>query len=200
MGVGAVQNGAQLPLERCPHCGVAKPHLACLWNGTTTTHAGQRKRHWWAYSCASCGGCVLSVNPAIQGAQVSGVWPETLSVSEAVPERARAFLLQAINSLQAPAGAVMLAASSVDAMLKDKGFTEGTLNSRIDAAASAHQITPEMAAWAHDVRLDANDQRHADEGAALPDETDAAKSVEFASALAQFLYVLPARVERGRSS
>ncbi|MNW06866.1 hypothetical protein D3C71_2033470 [compost metagenome] len=55
-----------------------------------------------------------------------------------------------------------------------------------------------MAAWAHEVRLDANDQRHDDEDGALPDEADARKSIEFATALAQFLFVLPARVARGR--
>ncbi len=92
----------------------------------------------------------------------------------------------------------MLTASSVDAMLKEKGLKEGGLNARIDAAAKAHLITTEMAAWAHEIRLDANDQRHADESASLPSEADAAKVIEFATALAQFLFVLPARVERGR--
>jgi hypothetical protein len=101
-------------------------------------------------------------------------------------------------SQHAPAGAVMLAASAVDAMLKDMGYKDGSLNTRIDSAARSHLITAEMAAWAHEIRLDANDQRHADEAAALPNAVDAAKVIEFASALAQFLYVLPARVERGR--
>ena len=94
----------------------------------------------------------------------------------------------------------MLTASCVDAMLKDKGYKDGSLNARIDAAAKAHFITAGMAAWAHEVRLDANDQRHADESAVLPSEADAAKAIEFANALAQFLYVLPARVERGRKA
>lgn len=94
----------------------------------------------------------------------------------------------------------MLTASAVDAMLKDKGYRDGTLNARIDSAAKDHLITAEMASWAHDIRLDANDQRHADEAASLPSNADAAKVIEFASALAQFLYVLPARVERGRKS
>ncbi|HKU19311.1 MAG TPA: DUF4145 domain-containing protein, partial [Candidatus Saccharimonadales bacterium] len=87
---------------------------------------------------------------------------------------------------------------AIDAMLKDKGFKDGSLNSRIDAAAKSHLITQEMAAWAHDIRLEANDQRHADETASLPSSADAAKVIEFANALAQFLYVLPARVEKGR--
>jgi len=54
-----------------------------------------------------------------------------------------------------------------------------------------------MAQWAHDIRLDANDQRHADEAASLPTDADTKKCVDFAMALAQFLFVLPARVQRG---
>jgi hypothetical protein len=129
---------------------------------------------------------------------ITEMWPTSQTVAEAVPERARTFLLQAMDSLHAPAGAVMLSASSVDAMLKEKGYKEGSLNSRIDAAAKAHLVTTEMAAWAHEIRLDANDQRHADEKAPLPTEADAKRVIDFASALAQFLYVLPARVARGR--
>jgi hypothetical protein len=92
----------------------------------------------------------------------------------------------------------MLAASAVDAMLKAKGLTEGTLYQRIEQAARDHLITDEMKAWAHDVRLDANDQRHSDEDASLPNEQDANRVIDFAEALGTFLFVLPARVQRGR--
>lgn len=91
----------------------------------------------------------------------------------------------------------MLTASAVDAMLKAKGYTEGSLYARIDKAVQAHVITEDMGKWAHAVRLDANDQRHADEAAAMPEEADAKKSTDFASALGQFLFTLPARVSRG---
>jgi hypothetical protein len=108
------------------------------------------------------------------------------------------FLTQALDAMHTPSGAVMLAASSVDAMLKAKGYKEGVLNSRIIKAAADNLITAEMAEWAHEVRLDANDQRHADEDAPLPTEADARKSIEFAKALAEFLFVLPDMVTRGR--
>jgi hypothetical protein len=91
----------------------------------------------------------------------------------------------------------MLAASAVDAMLKEKSYKEGALYTRIEQAAKDGLITPDMAVWAHEVRLDANDQRHADEEATEPDQNDARRSLDFAMALAQFLFVLPARVKRG---
>jgi hypothetical protein len=94
----------------------------------------------------------------------------------------------------------MLAASSVDAMLKAKAYTTGSLYARIEAAAENHLITQEMSEWAHEVRLDANDQRHADEAANLPKTEDGERAIEFARALAEFLFVLPERVQRGRSN
>ena len=85
-------------------------------------------------------------------------------------------------------------------MLKEKGYRDGSLHSRIETAANDHLITEEMAAWAHEIRLDANAQRHADESAPLPSEADAKKVVEFAQTLAHFLFVLPTMVKSGRRS
>lgn len=91
----------------------------------------------------------------------------------------------------------MLSASAVDAMLKEKGYKEGSLYGRIDKAADDHLITKEMAEWAHAVRLKANDERHADDHADLPTEEEARRSVEFVQALAKFLFELPAMVAAG---
>lgn len=132
--------------------------------------------------------------------EVEEVYPDVESVNVDVPSPAGDYLTQAIASRHAPAGAVMLAASAVDAMLKAKKYTDGSLYTRIDTAAAEHVITAEMAAWAHEVRLDANDQRHADEAATLPSGEDAARSIAFAKALAEFLFVLPAMVRRGRKA
>ena len=90
-----------------------------------------------------------------------------------------------------------MSASAIDAMLKNRGLTKGTLYERIDLAAEQHLITTDMAKWAHQVRLDANDQRHADEAAPLPTTPDAERCFAFAVALAEVLFVLPARVTRG---
>jgi hypothetical protein len=114
-----------------------------------------------------------------------------------VPDRARILLQQAQESLHAAAGAVMLCASAVDAMLKIKGYIEGSLYARIEKAAEDHLITADMAKWAHEVRLDANEQRHADQAATLPDQQDAKRSLDFSNALAEFLFILPSRVQRG---
>ena len=185
-----------LDIKRCPHCNVDTPTLAYAAQVETKDFAGQNLRRWRTYRCARCGGVVTA---AAQNwdAEITEMHPSGIDVDSSIPERARTFLDQAINSLSAPSGAVMLAASAVDAMLKARGLKEGSLYSRVDKAASDHLITQDMAAWAHEVRLDANDQRHADESAPLPSQADAKRAVDFALALAQLLFVLPGRVARG---
>jgi hypothetical protein len=196
-----MKHSNQLTLERCPHCSVAQPHIQRVWIGETTDFKNLNKRVWATYTCNTCGGVVLAVAPAAQQpAEIAHMWPAPQAVAEELPERAKAYLSQAISSIHAPVGAVVTAASAVDAMLKAKGYKDGSLYSRIDAAAKASLITQEMAEWAHEIRLEANDQRHADESAELPTSEDANRVIEFATALGQFLFVLPSRVERGRQS
>lgn len=189
---------AQLHLSRCPHCSVDTPNLTFAGQFQPASSAGVT-RYWRAYICARCAG-VVTANAYGWDQEVLAIFPSSQDVSEDLPDRAREYLNQALNSLSSPAGAVMLAASAVDAMLKAKGLSSGSLYSRIDEAVKAHLITAEMAEWAHDVRLDANDQRHSDQDVPLPDQAQAKKCVEFATALGQFLFVLPARVERGIKS
>lgn len=185
-----------LELGRCPHCGVDRPNLQRLAEHKTLDYRNGRTRTWGIYTCARCGG-IVTAWAVESGRTVEEVFPSSPGVDPTIPSPAKEYLQQGLESLHVPAGAVMLAASAVDAMLKVKGYKEGWLYERIDKAAQDHLITPEMAKWAHEVRLDANDPRHADEKTPLPDGTGARKAVDFAQALAQFLFVLPARVQRG---
>ncbi len=188
----------KLDLSRCPHCNVDSPNLNYVGQFETVDYQTHH-RYWRIYVCGRCAG-VVTATALGWDHDVKTIYPSSLDVSGDIPDRARAYLDQAINSLSSPAGAVMLAASCVDAMLKAKGLSSGSLYARIDQAASQHLITADMATWAHDIRLDANDQRHADTEAPLPTQDQAQKCVEFAMALGQFLFVLPARIQRGIAS
>ena len=191
-------NEKVIELLRCPHCNVDKPFLACLMKPfPTLNHKKENERFWGIYVCANCGGIVLAMAHRNDG-YIQRFWPTDETLSKDIPTRARTFLEQAINSVHSPSASIMVAASSVDAMLKEKGYKQGTLKQRIDKATEDHLITQEMAEWAHDVRLDANDERHADYQAPLPNETDAKRVIDFTQALAEFLFVLPAKVRRGR--
>lgn len=191
-----IQLDSQLQLDRCPHCNVDSPNISVKHWVDTANYQGSNARRWGIYVYRRCGGIVTaSANSGYRG--VIQIFPDSTKVDENIPTKAKSYLQQAINSLHSPAGAIMLSASTVDAMLKDKGYKKGNLYSRIDKAATDHLITKEMAIWAHQVRLEANEQRHADEEAELPDENDAKKTIDFTLALAEFLFVLPSKVERG---
>lgn len=191
-----VNQGKLLEIDRCPHCSVDRPHLQHKTTIETSDHTGTFRRVWVVYACTRCGGVVTAWSHK-GNTLIKKMYPEPLKVEEAIPDRAKEYLEQAINSISSPAGAVMLAASSVDAMLKEKELTEGSLYFRINKAVEMHLITEEMSRWAHEVRLEANDQRHSDNNSALPTSEDASKLVDFVQALGTFLFVLPARVERG---
>lgn len=185
-----------LILERCPHCSIASPNLARQHHLESYDHTGQKKMIWSIYKCSRCGFLVTAwANNHNQ--EVQAYFPSSKLIDEDIPEKPREYLRQAIESLHAPAGAVMLAASAVDSMLKLKEYSSGNLYSRIEKAVEDHVITEDMAKWAHEVRLDANDQRHADEQATLPTKDDAQRVIDFSLALAELLFVLPSRVQRG---
>lgn len=186
----------EFELDRCPHCRVDHPNLRVQTVFNTTTHEGNNTRIWKAYACSRCGGVVIASSNK-DGSWAKEIYPDVIAANEAIPEPARTYLNQAIDSLHAPAGSVMLAASTVDAMLKANSYKDGNLYSRINKAAEDHLITIEMAQWAHEVRLDANDQRHADDKVTLPTADDAKRCIDFVLALGEFLFVLPSRVKLG---
>lgn len=186
----------QLDLDRCPHCGVDRPTISILGNYQTQNFDKSIVKHWATYSCKRCGGAVVA-SAKQMNYDVLEIFPKSTEVDDSVPPVAQSYLTQAINSKSAPAGAVMLTASAVDAMLKAKNYTEGSLYDRIEAAVNHHLIAPEMAQWARKVKLDADDQVKADERASLPNAEDAEKAIDFALALADFLFVLPAKIQSG---
>jgi hypothetical protein len=190
----------QLPLERCPHCRIHLPSLT-LHSGVETRGLNSpHTRHWGMYVCRACGGVVVAWAWAYENqtvGAVEGTLPQQDELSDEIPATARRYLHQAQDSLHVPDGAVMLAASAVDAMLKAKGYRDGDLYSRIKLATDAHLITSDMALWAHHVRLEANNPRHVDEDEPHATPEAAKQAVEFATALANILFVLPSRVTRG---
>ena len=185
-----------LLLNRCPHCRIDSPNLREIHTFPTSASDNSKGRIWKTYACERCGGAVTAYSWSQNGVVVE-TFPKNSMLDESIPMKAKAFLDQANNSLHAPSGAIMLSASAVDSMLKEKGYKDGSLYSRINLAVSDHLITENMATWAHEVRLDANDERHADDNVELPNTSDAEKTVDFALALAEFLFVLPSKIQRG---
>jgi len=156
------------------------------------------RRYWGIFSCTACGGVILV---EILHRDVD-VYPKPRRVDRAVPERAAHYLREALDTTATPSACIMAAAAAVDQMLKERGYNDkkSSLNSRILAAVEDHVLTDDMGAWAHHVRLEANEERHADEEEPLPSIHDAQRCVDFAIGLAEYLFVLPARVTKGIES
>lgn len=66
------------------------------------------------------------------------------------------------------------------------------IEKRIDRMAAENRITPELQAWAHELRLDGNEAVHGDDEATV-EMTD--QMHEFCRFLLIYLYSLPAQVE-----
>ncbi|GGA82991.1 hypothetical protein GCM10011385_41480 [Nitratireductor aestuarii] len=194
-------------VDRCPQCNIARPYMSLTWSGPIKVN-GNRGVRWGVYECSSCNRLTMVEGFEGQidalglvrgdfGNLVRAVYPGQREVDDSLPEEAQRYLKQALETLFAPDAAIVMAASAVDAMLKDKGYSKGSLYTRIDQAVSDHILTEGMGKWAHKVRLDANAVRHADEEAKPPTREDAQQVVDFATALGDFLFVFTARVDEG---
>lgn len=192
-----------LLLDACPHCGRANPTLTQILAPFKSNNMEENFAQFWsAYICASCGSVTTAYgvphgNHGPHQIDVLQTFPGAPAAHSELPDDARRYLDQAYNSRHAPDGAVLLCASAVDAMLKNKKYLDGSLYSRIDKAVADHLLTEDMGKWAHAVRLDANDVRHADEKRSHFTEADAKRAIEFVDALAMFIFVLPNRVKAG---
>lgn len=191
--------------SRCPHCAIDKPALEQYWVSHTLIERGTPgPRHRWAvYACHSCGGMVLAKGVANEDSDRAGIiatFPSPRTIHADIPDPARRFLQQAVETLHAPDAAAMVAGSAVDAMLKTLGYEKGSVYERIEKAVSDHKLTEDMGAWAHEVRLGSNRPRHADAEKPHVEPAEAKQSVEFAEALAFFLFVLTKRIERGKKA
>ena len=188
--------------EECPHCHSPVPTLPAFLQLQTSNSEGASAGFWCVAACTRCGGIVVakvSVGKGSRGQLLPEftTYPSPTEISGELPDDARRFLRQAVGSLRHPDASAVMSASAVDGMLKAKGLTTGSLNDRIKAAEAQHLITADMALWAHDVRLEANSVRHSDRPNGLTFD-DAARVLDFARALGDLLFVLPARVARSK--
>jgi hypothetical protein len=199
-------------VERCPQCGIAKPLLEYKSHFSGKQASGTVVKVWFSYRCSSCGDLVGALGlvhssklhnfDPFGSSSTTAIWtiPPCASIDDDIPETPRRYLLQALNSINSPDGAIMLAGSAIDAMLKIKGYSDGSVFSRINQAVSDNVLTKGMSEWAHAVRLESNKPRHADLDDPHATSEMAKQTVAFAQALGEFLFALPARIERGKAA
>lgn len=194
-------------VKRCPHCAIANPQMVEMWKSKVIEDPdnSDRGKQWGAYRCSTCANLILAEGEYchrprdgvgfLPNDAIETIYPGTKSVAKELPASAKTYLEQAGNTLHAPDASVLMSGSAVDAMLKHLGYTEGTLYSRIDKAVQDHVLTVGMGQWAHKVRLESNNVRHADASRPHMTKEDAEKALEFTRSLGDFLFVLTAKID-----
>jgi hypothetical protein len=98
-------------------------------------------------------------------------------------------------SINANRAAVLLARTTVEAIAKDKGISNGNLKTKIDAMAGQSIITNQLKDEANEIRFLGNDMAHVDLGTPV-DESDASDILGFLDTLLDYVYQQPIAIQK----
>lgn len=187
-----------LEIIRCPHCKIHKPMMELKWESSATFVRDYNTMIMWKiFECDNCYSPVTVKLAHMDGKyETVELFPKDHSLHKSIPRRARQFLLDAIETVHTPSASILLCCSSIDSMFKEIGYKDGNLYSRIIKAAKEYKITESMKIWSDKIRLNANAIRHANENLAPLTIDDAKNTIEFTRSVAEFLFVIPYKVEQ----
>lgn len=198
-------------VHNCPHCDTVKSGFTYMGqfscshvNNTVAVPA----------KCNTCNNPIVAVVRLIAGTPpdsftgdilgsphhfyVVAVYPEgkVIDTPDDIPDPVAKAFIQAAGSRRAGHLDAACAMYRKAMELSLKAFSPDIdlwkIEKRIDRMAAEHRITPELQAWAHELRLDGNDAVHGDEEATA-EMTD--QMHEFCRFLLIYLYTLPAQVQ-----
>lgn len=123
--------------------------------------------------------------------------PESGAAPEDTPVTVAAYFEQGTSSLQSgnfdAAGMMFRKTLETATKILDEKLAKKPLVQRIDALATAGKITPDLAKWAHEVRLGGNDAAHEDEPFTLEESQDLRNFIEN---FLRYAFTLPSAVKR----
>ena len=192
--------------ENCPRCGTQNVAFTILHE----TLCDQHGSFWDTF--AQCGYCNRGIvatfetynkrAPSVAFRQsrllsIAPPLPDT-GAPNYTPQNVARFFEQAMDNLSSnwdAAGGMFRKA--LDTGLKSKfPKMKGTLYARIEEAAKKQDLTPELAKWAHEIRLGGNDAAHEEE---LFSEKEAKNLAVFTQLVFQYLFMLPGMLSEARS-
>lgn len=100
-------------------------------------------------------------------------------------------------SINANRAAVLLARTTVEAIAKDKGISNGNLYTKIETMAQKNIITDQLKDEAHEIRFLGNDMAHGDLGTPVV-ESDASDILGFLDTLLDYVYQQPLAIQKRR--
>lgn len=146
----------------CPHCRIAS-HF--LHQHSYKIHHGVHTDDYQTVVLHACARCGMPLVEVLEEDKTIGRWPSAVTnrlrypdVPEGIADLAR----EAHASLAAGAtrAAVLMARSTVEAVAKDKGITNGSLVHKIDQLRAGEHISALIAEAAHEIRFAGNEAAH----------------------------------------
>jgi hypothetical protein len=120
----------------------------------------------------------------------------TLMVPNTVPERPRTMLQDANDSRTAPVACTGAAVGAIDAMMAEMDYKKGSLLGRIEKAVADRVLPKVMGDWAKRVKEIGITTHTDDDPGPLPGKGDTEELLMFANMLAEYFFVLPARIPK----
>ena len=199
--------------DDCPHCGTTSVAFTII----REHRAFKESASIWD-TLAVCGQCSRSVlatfltsGPEPDRILESNSWadihdtqlsPEPLDTGapKYSPKNVARFYSQGMENLIKnwdAAGVMFRKALDVGLKVKFSNDTKGSLYERIRGAADRHDLTPELADWAHKIRLDGNDAAHDED----PFSEEEAKELQvFTELVFRYLFTLPGMMQEARGA
>lgn len=216
LGEGSGHFGNDLALYRieCPFCG-EKGNFETEHHSEKKKPNSRKKLNFDTLKCGNCSGYVLvmwSANESYSGPN-SGIhdfrvlpWPQgTGDGSENWPVTVTRFWKQAHSSLDSESydAAAMTSRSALQAVMRQQGAVGSDLKAEINDLGEKGILPTILVDWSHELRELANESAHpeteGDKEADDVDPADAGDLVEYLDYLLEYVYDMPARINRYRS-
>ena len=182
-------------VSECPRCEIKGVAFQIEHGGPSWK---DDRGYTYSEKFAVCGVCRRGVIATFHSRiGLTGLLPSPPKPPDHLPDNVRSFFEQGINNLsQSWDAAGAMFRKTLDVTLKHK-FSEikGTLKKRIDEAANQRDLTPELAEWAHQIRLDGNEASHGEEPFS---QEDAQRLATFTELVLRYLYTLPGMLEEAK--
>lgn len=183
-------------INNCPHCQINNPNLGEVYHNTFQDSENKQRKTWYIFCCNNCYGLV-TVETAINNSKnVIKYFPENDVISEDIPNPAKKYLEEAVKTVHSPSASILVGSRSLNEMLLAIGYEDKNLYNKLQQASEDRKITSEMESWAHEVRLNANEERHPKKYSTEATQEDAKNTIELLKAFAQYLFVLPAMIQK----
>lgn len=207
LGEGSGFRGRELAMcsITCPFC-LESGNFKSVYRAEKRNPRSEKCLNFETFECGNCKGYVMVLwsASAFHGNLHDFLvlpWPIKLETfPEHWPEQVGRFWLQAKRNLgdhNWDAVSVM-ARSSLQLALRDKGATGKNLKQEIQDLAEKGTLPPIMKDWSDQIRELGNDSAHPQPGQPATDARDAEDIVRFLDFLLEYLYTLPHQIEQYR--